>query len=166
MFRLGLSVAGPFVCRCLTSLAMPRFHSPLIEPGGRFSRTGLSDKNSRFRPREVASSDRSGGPVPALRAGTGRGTVTSPGSSPYACAQPLAKPMATVPIEGTVCPAHGAEAEVVRPPQKFLVQPGYPVLDFRPKPASVGHFADLVPKVRDLLRRRVRPNVGRPVRGE
>ena len=31
---------------------MPRFHSPLIEPDGRFSRIRLSDKNSRFRPRE------------------------------------------------------------------------------------------------------------------
>src|SRR4051795_273274 len=29
---------------------MLRFHSPLIEPGGRFSRTGLSDKNSCVRP--------------------------------------------------------------------------------------------------------------------
>ena|SRR5512140_2050990 len=52
-FRLGLSVAGPFGCRCLNSLALLRFHSPLIEPGGRFSRTGLSDKNSYFRPRKA-----------------------------------------------------------------------------------------------------------------
>jgi hypothetical protein len=45
---------GPFGRRCLKSFAMLRFHTPLIEPGGRFSRTGLSDKNSRVRPREVA----------------------------------------------------------------------------------------------------------------
>jgi len=43
-FRFGLSVSGPFVCRCLTSLTMLRFHIPLIKPGVRFSRTGLSDK--------------------------------------------------------------------------------------------------------------------------
>ena len=43
-FRLGISVSGPFVRRCLTSLAMLRFHTPLIKPGGRFSRTRLSDK--------------------------------------------------------------------------------------------------------------------------
>ena len=30
-----------------------RFHTPLIEPGVRFSRTRLSDKDSRFRPREA-----------------------------------------------------------------------------------------------------------------
>ena len=43
-FRLGLSVTGPFGCRCLSSLAMLRFHIPLIKPGVRFSRTRLSDK--------------------------------------------------------------------------------------------------------------------------
>jgi hypothetical protein len=43
-FRLGLSVTGPFGCRCLTSFAMLRFHIPLIKPGVRFSRTRLSDK--------------------------------------------------------------------------------------------------------------------------
>ncbi len=30
---------------------MLRFHIPLVEPGVRFSRTGLSDKDSRFRTR-------------------------------------------------------------------------------------------------------------------
>src|SRR5262249_12375550 len=70
--------------------------------------------------------------------------------------------MATVPIDGTVRPAHGAEAEVVRPPQELLVQPGYSVLDLRPVPTSVGPLADLVPKARALLRRRVRPDVGAP----
>ena len=34
-FRSGLSVSGPFVCRCLTSPAMLRFHIPLIEPDRR-----------------------------------------------------------------------------------------------------------------------------------
>jgi hypothetical protein len=31
------------VCRCLTSLAMLRFHFPLIEPDRRISRIRLSD---------------------------------------------------------------------------------------------------------------------------
>ena len=43
-FRLDLSVAGPFVRRCLTSLAVLRFHSPLIKLDRRFSRIQLSDK--------------------------------------------------------------------------------------------------------------------------
>ena len=44
--RFGLSVAGPFVCRCLNSRTMLRFHLPLIEPDGRFSRIRLSDKDA------------------------------------------------------------------------------------------------------------------------
>ncbi len=42
-FRRGLSVADPFVCRCLTSPAVPRFHLPLIEPDVRICRIRLSD---------------------------------------------------------------------------------------------------------------------------
>ena len=53
-FRFGLSVAGPFVCRCLTSPTMLRFHFPLIKPDVRFSRIRLSDKGSCCRPRNVA----------------------------------------------------------------------------------------------------------------
>ena len=45
-FRLGISVSGPFVRRCLTSLAMLRFHTPLIELDVRISRIQLSDKVS------------------------------------------------------------------------------------------------------------------------
>ena len=47
-------LSGPFVCRCLTSQTVFRFHIPLIEPDVRFSRIRLSDKASRFRPREAA----------------------------------------------------------------------------------------------------------------
>lgn len=59
-FRCGLAVAGSFVCRCLNSLTMLRFHLPLIEPDGRFSRIRLSDKDAltsvlmRSLSREVA----------------------------------------------------------------------------------------------------------------
>jgi hypothetical protein len=34
-FRCGLSVSGPFVCRCLTNPIVPRLHTPLIEPDRR-----------------------------------------------------------------------------------------------------------------------------------
>ena len=48
MWRGGVGgaylLAGPFGCRCLTSLAMLRFHIPLIEPDVRVSRIRLSDK--------------------------------------------------------------------------------------------------------------------------
>jgi hypothetical protein len=53
-FRLSLTVSRPFVCGCLTSPAMLRFHIPLIKPDRRSYRIRLSDKVSRFRPREGA----------------------------------------------------------------------------------------------------------------
>ncbi len=37
-------LARPFVCGCPTISTMPRFHTPLIEPCGRISRTRLSDR--------------------------------------------------------------------------------------------------------------------------
>ena len=42
--RFGLSVSGPFVCRCLTSLTMLRFHIPLVEPDVPVSGIRLSEK--------------------------------------------------------------------------------------------------------------------------
>jgi len=51
---LSLAVAGPFVCRCLTSPSMLRFHIPLIEPDVRISRIRLSDKDSCVRTRIAA----------------------------------------------------------------------------------------------------------------
>ena len=62
MWRGGLGRAylltGPFVCRCLNSRTMLRFHTPLIKPDVRISRIRLPDKDSRFRPREAASQHR------------------------------------------------------------------------------------------------------------
>ena len=43
-FRCSLSVARPFVCGCLPSCTMLRFHIPLIKPDVRISRIRLSDK--------------------------------------------------------------------------------------------------------------------------
>jgi hypothetical protein len=57
LFRSGPSVAGPFVGRCLTRLAVPRFHLPLIEPDKRICRIRLSEKASRVRPRKALSQD-------------------------------------------------------------------------------------------------------------
>ena len=52
-FRCSLAVAGPFVCRCLTSSTMLRLHTQLIEPDVRNDRIRLSEKVSRGRPRET-----------------------------------------------------------------------------------------------------------------
>src|SRR5262245_1363763 len=52
---LGMSVSAPFVWRCLSGSTKLRFHIPLIERSVRISRTALSDKTSRLRPRHVVS---------------------------------------------------------------------------------------------------------------
>jgi len=52
--RMGISVSGTFVRRCLNTLSVLRFHIPLVEPDVRFSRIRLSDKVSCLRPRKVA----------------------------------------------------------------------------------------------------------------
>jgi hypothetical protein len=48
MWRGGVGAAylftDPFVCRCLTSLTLLRFHIPLIEPDRRSYRIRLSEK--------------------------------------------------------------------------------------------------------------------------
>jgi len=49
LVRENISVAAPFVWRCLNGSTMARFHIPLIEPDMQISRIRLSDKNSRFR---------------------------------------------------------------------------------------------------------------------
>jgi hypothetical protein len=64
MWRGGLGrclcslLARPFVRECHNISTMLRFHIPLIEPDVQFSRIGLSDRDSLFRPREVAWSSR------------------------------------------------------------------------------------------------------------
>jgi len=59
-FRWSLSVADPFVCRCLTNPTLLRFHAPLIEPDMRDSRIRLPEKGSRS-PTENCASAWSGG---------------------------------------------------------------------------------------------------------
>ncbi len=162
MCRLGLSVAGPFGRRCLNSLTVPRFHSPLIEPDGRISRIRLSDKDSRFRPRET--------PRPRTQVDQSQHTVQVLAGEPclppafhlVLPTQPLTEPEATVPVDGTVHRRHRAEAKVVRPAQQQPVQSDHPVLDTRPLPTTVGQLADRVPEGRHLLRRRPSPDVGPP----
>jgi len=53
-FGWSLSVADPFVCRCLTNPTLLRFHAPLIEPDMRDSCIRLPEKGSRVRPRKTA----------------------------------------------------------------------------------------------------------------
>jgi hypothetical protein len=55
-FRCCQAGPAPFGWQCLTSVTVLRFHTPLIEPDGRFSRIRLSDQKSRVRPRKALRS--------------------------------------------------------------------------------------------------------------
>ena len=57
-FRLAYLLVDPFGCRCLNDLTLLRFHIPLFKPDVRFSRIRLSDKDSRFRPRQAVPQQR------------------------------------------------------------------------------------------------------------
>ena len=99
MWRGGLDVAylfaGPFVCRCLTSPTMLRFHTPLIEPDRRISRIRLSEKAHECRPRKAGGRAVKAGPDQTPRAG--RRPDNSLGSRArhfVLGAQPLAQPPA------------------------------------------------------------------------
>ena len=70
---MSLAVAGPFVCRCLNSPSLLRFHVPLIEPDVRFSRIRLSEKVFMLTPTGDGLSAQAGrkdqGSRPSLRLG-------------------------------------------------------------------------------------------------
>ena len=106
MWRGGLGwhivLADPFGCRCLTSHTMLRFHIPLFKPDVRFSRIRLSDKDSRFRPRQAAHQHRQAvAPVPTSRGGM-RVRVTRRTRTVYLVltTQPPARPPTHMRISG------------------------------------------------------------------
>lgn len=77
---LGVAYRFPALSFAGASLAPPCsfFHFPLIEPGVRFSRTGLSDKGLMLSPTEGCASTSQAGPDRVARSGSGRGIVTCP----------------------------------------------------------------------------------------
>ena len=123
--RCGLSVAGPFVCRCLNSLTMLRCHIPLIELDGPVSGIQLSEKGSRCRPREIASP-----PGKAEKAQHAvQGCLRKPlGPRPplfVLGTQPLTQPFAGVTFHRLIGLADWPQTEVVGPPNHRAVELRY-----------------------------------------
>src|ERR1017187_9225368 len=87
-FRLGLSVSGPFGCRCLTSLAMAPFPHPAhqtgraVFPHPAFGQGCTSYAASHVRPRTIAAMFVEAGVSPASGADVGHGTVSFHHPSP------------------------------------------------------------------------------------
>ena len=95
-------LSGPFVCRCLTSPTLLRFHVPLIEPDVQVSCIRLSDRGSRLGPRDDAAApgetDQAQGLVQVLDGELG----PSPARLLVFPTQPLTQPLAGVAIHGLV----------------------------------------------------------------
>ena len=120
-FRLGLSVSGPFVRRCLTSLAMLRFHTPLIEPDVRISRIRLSDKVSWIPLFHTFAHEPLS--LRSVKLIQSQLLVQVPVRESLLAltrllefrAQPLTHPMASVAVDAPIGFAHRSDAEIARP---------------------------------------------------
>src|SRR4051794_41500995 len=73
--------------------------------------------------------------------------------------QPLAEPVAGMPVHGLIRLAHLAQAEVVRPPHQFPVESRDLLLLVEPGPSSTGHLADLATESLGYFRRRACPEI-------
>ena len=139
---------------------MLRFHIPLIKPDVRISRIRLSDKVSRFRPREIAcpltQSLQTQLPVQVL---VRKACRASPADLVFGI-QPLAEPATHVAVHDGVGRTHRSQTEVVGPTDQFTVDLRDPVLGVDETPSAACHVADLAAEPLDLLLRRTRANIG------
>src|SRR3982750_3628680 len=120
--RSNISVAAPFVWRCLTGSAVAPFHIPLIEPDRRIYRIRPSDKTSGLPPRRAAPKlGQAYEPEMLVKV---REWISSALASPDFVleAQPPAQPHSRVVVEHPIRFAGGANAEVIGPSAKRLVQ--------------------------------------------
>src|SRR3954447_14300488 len=75
-------------------------------------------------------------------------------------AQPLAEPVAGMPVHGLIRLAHLTQAEVVRPALQLPVEPRDLLPLVEPGPSATGPFADLATEALDHFRRRACPEIG------
>ena len=131
--RWSLSVAGPFVCRCLNSSALLRFHVPLLEPDVRIARIRLSFRLSGLRVRHVGPT---GGDriQPQRFVEIGQRVSLVPGAVTLSPShQPPAHTHLGVPPEHPIGREHMAVVEVPAPASKDRVEYGDSFLR-RPSP--------------------------------
>ena len=123
--RSGLSVSGPFVCRCLIIRTVLRFHIPLIEPDKRVSRIRLPEETSRVRPRKAAFPCRE---TNQAKAGIQAGFRKLLHGRPHRLmldTQPPTQPSTGVLINGPIGFTDRPKTEVICPTVHHLVELGY-----------------------------------------
>src|SRR5665213_1671052 len=101
---------------------MSRFHTPLIEPDGRYSRIRLSEETSRFRPQKAARPLRKPNKTKRIVQGFVR---KSPGRRPCHFVfgtQPLTQPLAGMSFHCPIGFADRSKTEVIGPTVHHLVE--------------------------------------------
>ena len=124
-FRCGLSVSGPFVCRCLTSPSCSVSTPRSSNRTGAISRIRLSEKGSRGRPRKAAGPRGKADQTQHIMQG---GFRKLPGRRPghfVLGAQPLTQPFPGMPFHSPVGIADWTQTEVVGPPNHHAVELSY-----------------------------------------
>ena len=129
--RSGLSVSGPFVCRCLIIRTVLRFHIPLIEPDSAlFHASGSRRKHHEFAHEKLASAVRAG-PGHSCRTDIRSGKRWSLAANFVLAAQPLTQPSAGMLFDCPIGFADRTKTEVVRPSDHHPVElssPPVPVI--------------------------------------
>jgi hypothetical protein len=114
-FMCSLSVAGPFVCRCLTSPTLLPFPHPAHRTGRADLRIRLSEKVSRCRPREtIRPHGKADEAQHSVQEGFGKTSLPRPDHFVLGT-EPLTQPFASVTIHRSVGFADWPETKVVGP---------------------------------------------------
>jgi hypothetical protein len=149
-FRWDLSVAGSFVCRCLTSRILLRFLFPLIEPDRRISRIRPSDKDSCYCPRNVAVAQAElDEPQRLVQVVVGEVCISPPQRLVFTT-QPPMEPFTGMVIDPAIGVIDRTLVEVIRPTHHHLVESADLFFHVQPAPPQVGPLTDPAADCLDL----------------
>jgi hypothetical protein len=141
-FRCGLAESGPFVCRCLISLTMPRFHTPAYRTGQAQLTHPALGESVTLSPTENCGSRCKSNQAKLLMQGL-LGKPRIPSSPLFVFdTQPLAKPPARRLLHGSVGVTDRTPAEVVSPTINLPVERCYQRCRIRLGLTPAGHLAD------------------------
>src|SRR5262249_23267948 len=138
-------------CGALVARPYLRSHLPRIEPRVRISRTALSDKTSRLRPRHVVSKPgQTHEPKGLVEVREWIAAVLA-SSGLVLEAQPPTQPHSRIVVERPIRRSDGPYCEVVRPSAQRAVQQAYQLCGFLPRTCSDGQLVDLFDHALDAL---------------
>src|SRR5437868_14493806 len=142
--RPGMSVAAPFVWRCLSGSTIAPFSTSLSSNRTcGFPSIRLSDKTSRLRPRHVVSKPGQTHEPEGLVEVREWIAAALASSGLVLEAQPPTQPHSRIVVERPIRRIDGAYREVVRPSAQRAVHLSYQLCGFLPRMCSDGQLMDL-----------------------